>query len=116
MSYRTARPSHHLCGCYYQDALRKQYLPQINIESHTTILRATSETTLEQTFANPSKDTISECIYTFPLYDGGSIVSFDCYVGERKLRGVVEEKRKAKATYDKAVARGETAGLLEQLP
>jgi len=76
----------------------------------------TSETTLEQTFANPSKDTISECIYTFPLYDCDSIVSFDCYVGERKLRGVVEEKRKAKATYDKAVARGETAGLLEQLP
>lgn len=43
-------------------------------------------------------------------------MSFDCHIGDRTLHGIVQEKREAKATYDKAVARGETAGLLEQLP
>lgn len=92
------------------------HLPQIALRSHSKILRTTSETTLEQVFSNTSKESIKKCIYTFPLYDGISIVSFECHLGDRILTGNVQEKRKAKAVYDKAVARGETAGLLEQLP
>ena len=103
------------CGCYYHLDAETHYLPQVKLQSHTTILRTTSETILEQTFTNATKSLIKECIYTFPLYDGISIVSFDCQIGSRRLQSVVKEKREAKATYDRAVASGQTAGLLEQL-
>jgi hypothetical protein len=111
----------HPCGCYYHVistdyhvAMIKHYLPLLDSEAHSTVLTTTSRTVLRQKFANPSKDTIKECIYTFPLYDGVSIVSFTCWIGSRILRGLVKERVKAKAIFDKAVAMGETAGLLEQ--
>jgi hypothetical protein len=43
-------------------------------------------------------------------------VSFTCRIGKKVLSGLVKEKVKAKAIFDKAVAKGETAGLLEQAP
>ncbi|KAL8681894.1 MAG: hypothetical protein Q9224_006818, partial [Gallowayella concinna] len=94
----------------------KRYLPQVQLDAHTTILSNTSRTLLKQTFSNPSTDPIKQCIYTFPMYDGVSVVAFTCRVAGRVLRGIVKERSQAKATYDSAVSRGETAGLLEQLP
>ena len=111
----------HLCGCLFlvqsdgQGYALQRYLPLLDSESHTLLLSTTSRTTLKQTFTNP-KSTIKECTYTFPLYDGVSVVSFICRIGSRTLRGLVKEKHKAKAVYQEAVARGESAGLLEQLP
>lgn len=111
------------CGCHYiiasesyYGATTKHYLPQVKNEFHTTIVSTASRTTLIQTFSNPSSSNIEECFYTFPLYEGVSVVGFTCHVGSRVLRGVVKEKSKAKESYDKAVAQGETAGLLAQLP
>jgi hypothetical protein len=83
---------------------------------HTTILSTVSRTVLRQKFTNPSKETIKQCIYTFPLYDGVSITSFLCKIGQKTMTGVVKEKVKAKRVFDAAVAQGETAGLLEQAP
>ncbi|TVY80474.1 von Willebrand factor A domain-containing protein 5A [Lachnellula suecica] len=110
---------YYLCGCYYTTdfAYQKQYLPLLDSEAHTTIRSTTSRTVLKQTFTNPStQHAIKECIYTFPLYDGVSVVSFTCRVGQKVLRGLVKEKVKAKEIFDEAVAKGETAGLLEQAP
>jgi Vault protein inter-alpha-trypsin domain/von Willebrand factor type A domain len=92
----------------------KHYLPLLDSEAHSTILATTSRTVLKQKFTNPSDYTLKECIYIFPLYDGVSVVSFTCRVGSKILRGLVKERAKAKAIFDKAVAKGETAGLLEQ--
>ncbi len=105
-------------GCYYftPNQAAKQYLPQVKNRSCTTILATASRTSLQQTFVNLSPANIGECIYTFPLYEGVSVVDFTCRVGSRLLRGRVQEKSKARETYDQAVARGETAGILEQLP
>ncbi|KAL8777663.1 MAG: hypothetical protein Q9213_007762 [Squamulea squamosa] len=117
MSY--GRPSygvHHYCGCSYTVNQVKHYLPQVQLDAHTTILSNTSRTTLKQTFSNPLSESIKQCIYTFPMYDGVSVVGFSCRIGSRVLRGVVKERSQAKSTYDSAVSRGETAGLLEQLP
>jgi hypothetical protein len=114
----------YLCGCYYVviDVHNpyhrpKQYLPLLNSEAHTTILSTISTTTLKQTFTNPSStNDIKECIYTFPLYDGVSVVGFTCKIGDKTLTGLVKEKVKAKKIFEEAVAKGETAGLLEQAP
>jgi hypothetical protein len=43
-----------------------------------------------------------------------SVVSFTCRIGKTVLYGIVKEKDKAKKVFDEAVARGESAGLLQQ--
>ncbi|KAL8803861.1 MAG: hypothetical protein Q9182_002917 [Xanthomendoza sp. 2 TL-2023] len=119
MSYhgrRSTKALHHCCGCSYTVNEVRKYLPQVQLDAHTTILSNTSRTVLKQTFSNPSTKPIKQCIYTFPMYDGVSVVAFTCRVGDRLLRGIVKEKNQAKATFDAALSRGETAGLLEQLP
>jgi hypothetical protein len=111
----------HVCGIYYVTSRfggsRKIYLPQVDVSAHATILATTSRTVLTQTFANTSTEQgIREARYVFPLYDGVSVVGFTCLVGDRTIVGEVKEKDRARADFKEAVSRGETAGLLEQLP
>lgn len=114
--------SGHICGLYYNVPTNyfqpeKVYLPQVELQAHATILSTTSRTVLKQTFLNPStKKAIREVRYTFPLYDGVSVVGFTCHVGDRTIVGEVKEKEKARAVFKDAVAKGQTAGLFEQLP
>ncbi|KAJ4991566.1 vault protein inter-alpha-trypsin [Stagonosporopsis vannaccii] len=110
-----------ICGLYYNaralGSTHKTYLPQVQVKVHASILATTSRTVLQQTFVNPSiTRAIREVRYAFPLYDGVSVVGFSCHVGNRLIVGEVKEREKAKQVYSDAVARGETAGLLEQLP
>ncbi|KAF3042782.1 hypothetical protein E8E11_003275 [Didymella keratinophila] len=118
--YKTV-DSNHLCGLYYNvphlGRLQKSYLPRVEVNVHTSILATTSRTKLQQTFQNPSTTRgIREVRYAFPLYDGVSVVGFQCHVGNRLIVGEVKEKENANMVYKEAVDRGETAGLLEQLP
>ncbi|OHE97722.1 vault protein inter-alpha-trypsin [Colletotrichum orchidophilum] len=113
----------HICGLYYidlqrHDQLARRYLPTLSQSVHARIIALTSRTTLTQTFVNPSSTAlIPELRYTFPLYDGVSVVAFTCTINnDRVIRGVVQEKNAARKTYNQAVADGQTAGLLEQLP
>ncbi|KAK1658440.1 von Willebrand factor type A domain-containing protein [Colletotrichum godetiae] len=113
----------HICGLYYIDPRRylqttRQYLPTLSQSVHARIIASTSRTTLTQTFINPSPtEPTPELRYTFPLYDGVSVVAFTCTINnDRVIRGVVQEKTAARNTYNQAVAKGQTAGLLEQLP
>lgn len=112
----------HICGCYYllarkYYATKRVYLPQVSLKAHVTILETTSRTLLTQTFTNPSKSKgINEIRYTFPLFDGVSVVGFTCTIGDRVIVGEVKEKEKARAVYKDAVSKGKTAGLLEELP
>lgn len=95
----------------------KQYLPLVDLKSETTILATTSRTKITQTFHNPQlTEKLDEVQYTFPLYDGVSVVSFKCTVAGRTILGVVKEKQQARTDYQAAVDRGETAGLFEQIP
>jgi hypothetical protein len=108
-----------ICGCWYvtPGSYGKQYLPLLDLKSNTTILATTSCTRLTQTFHNPQKkEGLHEVQYTFPLYDGVTVVSFKCIVAGRTIIGVVKEKQQARADYQAAVDRGDTAGLLEQVP
>lgn len=113
-----------LCGlCYLESGgpgkySHVRYLPLVSLSAHARILSSVSRTTLTQTFVNPDPASdISEVRYTFPLYDGVSIVGFTCTINnERVIHGVVKEKQQARQTFKEAISRGETASLLEQLP
>lgn len=106
----------HICGCYAWYDYRRHYLPQVELSSHTLITPLFFTTKLTQTFANILPVPTSETRYAFPLYDGVSVSAFTCTVGGRIITGRVEEKQQARQTYNDAVERGETAGLLESLP
>ncbi|GKT41196.1 WAS/WASL-interacting protein family member 1 [Colletotrichum spaethianum] len=115
----------HVCGLYYFEPVHqssfpgpRKYLPPLSQSVHARIIASTSRTALTQTFVNPSSDAaIPELRYNFPLYDGVSVVAFTCTINnDRIIRGVVQEKNTARKTYDVAVAKGQTAGLLEQMP
>ncbi|WEW59125.1 hypothetical protein PRK78_004594 [Emydomyces testavorans] len=105
------------CGCWYHSPSQqapKVYLPQVDLKIHSTILATTSRTTLSQTFVNPTDKGIKDASYTFPLYDGVSIVSFKCEIGDRVIHGVVKEREQARTEYVAALSKGESAALLEQ--
>ncbi|KAF9108977.1 hypothetical protein BGX27_008165, partial [Mortierella sp. AM989] len=105
-----------ICGLYFV-SLTEQYLPVVNIITHTTILTTTSRTKLIQTFFNPQENgAIEQLRYTFPLYNGVSVVGFTCRIGDRTIVGQVKEREMAKQDFQDAVNRGERAALLEQLP
>jgi hypothetical protein len=116
----TNRSTGEICGLYFtapgSGLNTRHYLPQVKLESHTTITSVCYTTTLRQTFNNSSQDTISEARYTLPLYDGVAVSAYIITYGDKTLKGIVQQKEKAKQTYDAAVERGETAGLLESLP
>lgn len=113
--------SQRFCGCWYafqapNSYVERKYLPQIQLSSSTTILATTSRTVLRQAFINDGSTKLEQVQYTFPLYDGVSVVGFTCTVGSKTIVGVVKEKQQARVDYQEAISRGETAGLLEQLP
>ena len=112
-----------LCGCRpvlsdVPDYLvyPQRFLPRVSLTSQTTILSTTFRTVLTQKYVNELSNSVSECQYDFPLYDGVSVVGFLCHVGSRTIEGTVAEKVKAKALYEEAMGKGDTAGLLAQGP
>jgi hypothetical protein len=105
------------CGCYHvvpSSYIQKQYLPLAESSFHTTLFSNVSRTVLNQTFWNTNDQPIERCHYTFPLYDGVSVVDFTCRIKDRTIAGVVKEKKEAKAVFDQAVSEGKSAALLEQ--
>jgi hypothetical protein len=101
------------CGCCFYQANAWHYLPQISLKVHATILSSTSRTTLTQTFTNSSDLPLEEVSYNFPLYDGVSVVGFECRVGTRYLHSKVETKEQANEEFNSAVANDKTAAIME---
>lgn len=111
----------HICGLFYTTTLpngtwQRRYLPPVQLKSHTTISPVCFTTQLTQTFHNPNSESLPQVQYTFPLYDGVAVNGYTIRYGSKVLKGVVKQKDDAKKTYQAAVDRGETAGLLESLP
>ncbi|KAI0458312.1 von Willebrand factor type A domain-containing protein [Xylaria acuta] len=112
-----------LCGCWYPmprpnttHHIQRSYLPLHGMKVHAVIKDVASRTVLTQTFSNETNGHLKGMVYSFPLYDGVSIVSFAATIGDVQIRGVVKEKQQARREYHDAVNKGSSAGLLEQLP
>ena len=103
-------------GCYYllPEPGSWQYLPQVALQVHATLLSTTSRTTVTQTFTNPAPEAIKEVTYRFPLYDGVAVVAFQCRVGDRLLRSEVRSKQQANDDYQTAVSQDRSAAILDQ--
>ncbi|RPB27524.1 hypothetical protein L211DRAFT_819496, partial [Terfezia boudieri ATCC MYA-4762] len=121
-----------LCGIYYlpfykpnsQGPAEANWIPLVRLTANARISNYSANVTITQTFALPSSNTpnaeIPEAKYSFPIYSSSSVVSFVARIKLdgaviKTIRGVVKALPTAKKEYKEAVARGETAGFLEQI-
>jgi Ca-activated chloride channel homolog len=72
-----------------------------------------SEVTVTQRYFNAEAVDV-EAVYVFPLEEGAAVCGFTARVGDRLIRGRVEEREKAFEIYDDAMAAGHGAFLLDQ--
>lgn len=100
--------------CHYDVEGRSYILPVLSVEAHSTIVSTTSRTTLTQTFTNPNAKRLKEVVYTFPLYNGVSVVRFKCTIGDRIIEGRVKERNEAEKEYEAARDAGQSAALMKQ--
>ncbi len=72
-----------------------------------------ARTRVTQRFTNPTTDWV-EGIYVFPLPEDAAVDSLIVRIGERVIEGRVEERARAKQTYERAKSEGRKASLVEQ--
>jgi Ca-activated chloride channel family protein len=68
---------------------------------------------VQQEFSNTGEDWV-EGLYVFPLSKDGAVDELLMRIGERTIRGEVQEKAKAQALYNEARAEGRRASIVEQ--
>ncbi len=92
-------------GCTVAPVLKTD----IDISVSGTIAR----TRVTQRFHNPSDEWV-EGTYVFPLPEGAAVDHLVMYVGDRVIEGRIQERQRARQTYEKARDRGVKASLVEQ--
>jgi Ca-activated chloride channel homolog len=88
-------------------------LPLARLEIAARVADRIAGITMTQVFRNPYQEHL-EAIYTFPLSGGSAVSDFELKVGERTIRGKVEERGEARRQYQQALDEGKRAALLEQ--
>ena len=65
------------------------------------------------TYCNDSSDPV-EVLFRFPLEKSHAVVGLTATIDGRKIRADIREKEEARATYDDAIASGQSAALAEE--
>ncbi len=87
--------------------------PLVNTSVNIGVQGLLARTIVRQTFTNESSDWV-EGIYAFPLPDDATVDKLTMVIGETKIDGVIQTRKKAKHTYKTAKHSGKKATLLEQ--
>jgi len=90
-----------------------QPLPLQRVDLRARVIDRVAEVTVEEKFGNPFSDPI-EAVYVFPLAGGSAVSRFEMQIGQRVVRGRIEERGKARREYVEALDQGKRAALLEQ--
>ncbi len=80
---------------------------------HAQVTGNVARVRVTQEFQNTGDDWV-EGLYVFPLSSAAAVDELLMHVGERTIRGDIQEKVKAQATYDKARSEGRQASLVNQ--
>src|SRR3989338_4801337 len=88
-------------------------LPLEGVHVAVRVVDLVAEVQVVQFYVNPSCIPI-DTKYEFPLDESAAVCGFEAELDDRLLVGRVREKEEARAEYNAAIARGETAALLEQ--
>jgi Ca-activated chloride channel family protein len=88
-------------------------LPLQSTEVTARVVGAVASVTVVQTFGNPFAKPV-DLRYLFPLPEAAAVIDYTITIGERAIRASVKEREAARQTYQRAVAEGKRASLLEQ--
>jgi Ca-activated chloride channel family protein len=91
----------------------KAMVPLMGVAIDGVITGRAAKVKIRQKFCN-TEDKPIEAVYKFPLPESAAVCGFRAQVGDRLIKGQVEEREKAFALYDNALARGDGAYLLDQ--
>ena len=94
-------------------ATERGNLPLEAIDVRAAVAGLLARTVLTQTFANPYDEPL-QATYVFPLPDRAAVTEFRMEVAGRVVDGVLEERAKARAAYDQAIAEGRRASIAEE--
>jgi len=94
-----------------QDKLVPLPLKHTDVKAQLTLF--VGAVTVTQQYHNPYRSKI-EAVYTFPLPDDAGVRDFMMQIGERRIRGIVRERKEAERIYVEARRQGHVASLLTQ--
>lgn len=94
-----------------QDGYRSAALLKTDVDMDINGLVA--RVSVRQEFRNTSSDWL-EGIYVFPLPQNAAVNRMRLHIGERFIEGEIQEKERAKKTYEEAKKAGKKASLVEQ--
>jgi Ca-activated chloride channel homolog len=88
-------------------------LPLELLDVNARITGLIADVELTQGFVN-THDLPLEATYVFPLPDRGAVTRMRMEADDRVVEGVLEERSKARAGYDRAIAEGKRASIAEE--
>lgn len=100
------------CGLYYASANRGA-LPLDGVHVSVRIVDLVAEVQLVMFFVNPEALPV-DAEFVFPVDHHAAVCGFEVELATKLLIGEVKERQAARVEYQAAVARGETAALLEK--
>jgi Ca-activated chloride channel family protein len=88
-------------------------VPLAGVEVQGDIIGRGAKVNISQRFRNTEKKPI-EAVYKFPLPENATVCGFRALIDGRIVEGKIEEKEKAFELYDKALADGHKAQLMDE--
>jgi len=88
-------------------------LPLYLTKADVNIVGVIADVKVTQVYKNTGKSPL-EAIYIFPASTKAAVYAMTMTIGDRILKAEIEEKQKARETYEKAKKEGKTTSLLEQ--
>ena len=85
----------------------------LNTDVDMQISGMVARVSVRQEFENTGSNWV-EGVYVFPLPDKAAVDRLRLYIGERFIEGDIQEKLKARETYEKAKSAGKKTSLVEQ--
>uniref|UniRef100_A0A7S4NVN2 von Willebrand factor A domain-containing protein 5A n=1 Tax=Paramoeba aestuarina TaxID=180227 RepID=A0A7S4NVN2_9EUKA len=110
---------HHCCGLYWLRPKCVHYyswynlVPLLRSNVECTLIDQMTQVDITQEYVNNESIPI-EASYMFPLDERAAVCGFEAEIGGRTIVGKAKEKEQAKREYDRAVAKGDGAFLLEE--
>lgn len=91
----------------------EQRLPLEHTHVSAELNGAIAEVEVTQTYSNGHSEPI-EAVYVFPLPENSAVNFMQMVIGDRKITAKIDERGRARRTYERAKRAGHTAALLEQ--
>ncbi|KAL1747314.1 hypothetical protein HDZ31DRAFT_80550 [Schizophyllum fasciatum] len=90
-------------------------LPLEEVRARVVILDVSARVTVKQIYSNPSEHPTARAKYCFPVPAGAAVCAFEMTRASdgRRIQAVAREREQARVEFERAVAVGQDAGLLE---